>query len=61
MKRKRLSEEQIIAIVKEHKAGVATAELCRKHSVSSARFCACKGSFSSGLWDQVVGVMSRLA
>ena len=34
MKRKRFTEEQIIAILKEHEAGVATADLCRKHGVS---------------------------
>ena len=31
MKRKRHTEEQIIAILKEHEAGVKTADLCRKH------------------------------
>ena len=36
MKRKRFSEEQIIAILKEHEAGVPVAELCRKHGVSDA-------------------------
>jgi hypothetical protein len=36
MKRKLLSEEQIIAILREHEAGVATADLCRKHGMSSA-------------------------
>ena len=36
MKRKRFSEEQIIAILKEHEAGVAVADLCRKHGMSSA-------------------------
>lgn len=36
MKRKRFSEEQIIAILREHEAGVATADLCRKHGMSSA-------------------------
>ena len=30
MKRKRHTEEQIIAILKEHKAGVKTTDLCRK-------------------------------
>ncbi|MBV1707206.1 MAG: transposase, partial [Hyphomicrobiales bacterium] len=28
MKRKRFSEEQIIAILKEHEAGIPVAELC---------------------------------
>ena len=36
MKRSRFSEEQIIGILKEHEAGVAVADLCRKHSVSDA-------------------------
>jgi putative transposase len=36
MKRKRFSEEQIIAILREHEAGVPTADLCRKHGMSSA-------------------------
>jgi putative transposase len=36
MKRTRFSEEQIIAILKEHEAGIAVAELCRKHGVGDA-------------------------
>ncbi len=36
MKRKRFSEEQIIAILQEHEAGVSTADLCRKHGMSNA-------------------------
>ena len=36
MKRKRFSEEQIIAILKEHEAGVVAADLCRKHAMSNA-------------------------
>lgn len=36
MKRNRLSEEQIIGILKEHEAGVSVADLCRKHGVSDA-------------------------
>ena len=38
MKRKRHTEEQIIAIPKEHEAGVKTADLCRKHGISEASF-----------------------
>lgn len=36
MKRSRFTEEQIIGILKEHEAGIAVAELCRKHGVSDA-------------------------
>ena len=36
MKRTRFSDEQIIAILKKHEAGIAVAELCRKHGVSDA-------------------------
>ena len=38
MKRKRHTEQQIIAILKEHEAGLKTAELCRKHGISDATF-----------------------
>lgn len=45
MKRKRFSEEQIIAILREHEAGVATADLCRKHRMSSASLYTWKAKF----------------
>ena len=38
MKRKRDTKKQIIAIVKEHQAGMKTADLCRKHGISEASF-----------------------
>ena len=38
MKRSRFSDEQIIAIVKEQEAGMATAEVCRRHGISGATF-----------------------
>ena len=33
MKQSRFTEEQIIAILKEHETGVSVADLCRKHGV----------------------------
>jgi putative transposase len=38
MKRSRYTEEQIIGILKQHQAGVAAKELCRKHGISDATF-----------------------
>ena len=38
MKRSRFTEEQIIGILKEQEAGMPTAEVCRKHGISSATF-----------------------
>jgi putative transposase len=32
------TEEQIIAILKQHESGIATVELCRQHNVSTATF-----------------------
>ena len=45
MKRSRFSEEQIIGILREQEAGGATADVCRKHGVSSATFYKWKAKF----------------
>jgi putative transposase len=36
MKRIRFTEEQIIAVLREHEAGVKTGDLARKHGISEA-------------------------
>lgn len=46
MKRSRFSTEQIIAIPKEQAAGMATANVCRRHGLDSARLHKCKPKFS---------------
>lgn len=38
MKKSRFSEEQIIAVLKEQQAGIAVADICRKHGVSDVTF-----------------------
>jgi putative transposase len=45
MKKAWFTEEQIIAILREQEAGVSTAEVCRKHGVSSATFYKWKAKF----------------
>jgi putative transposase len=38
MKGSRLSEEQIIGILREQEAGAKTQEVCRRHGISDATF-----------------------
>ena len=45
MKRSRFSEEQIIAVLKEQEAGMPTAEVWRRHGISSATFYKWKSKF----------------
>lgn len=45
MRKSRFSDEQIIAILKEQEAGMPTAEVCRKHGISSASFYKYKAKF----------------
>ena len=36
MKKSRFSDEQIIGMIKERENGIPTAEVCRKHGISTA-------------------------
>lgn len=48
MEKSRYTEEQIIEILKQHEAGVKTADLCREHGISGATFYT--GSRSMAAW-----------
>ncbi len=43
--KKRFTEEQIIAVLKEQEAGGKTAEVCRRHGISPATFYSWKAKF----------------
>lgn len=45
MKRARFTDEQIIAVLREHEAGAKTADLARKHGVSEATLYNWKAKF----------------
>ncbi len=45
MRRSRFTEEQIIRMIKEQEAGMPTAEVCRKHGISTASFYKYKAKF----------------
>jgi putative transposase len=43
--KRRFNEEQIIGLLKQHEAGMAVADLCREHNISSATFYKWKSKF----------------
>lgn len=46
MKRSKFTESQIIAILKQNESGIAVAELCREHGISSATFYKWRSKYS---------------
>ena len=46
MKKSRFSESQIVAVLKEGESGIAAAEICRKHGVSSATYYLWKNKYA---------------
>ena len=45
MRKSRVSEEQIIGMIREHEAGVKTADICRNYGISDATFYKYKAKF----------------
>ena len=45
MRSSRFTDEQIIGMIKEQEAGMPTAEVCRKHGISTASFYKYKAKF----------------
>ena len=45
MRKSRFSDAQIIGVIKEHDAGAATKDLCRKHGISTNTFYKWKAKF----------------
>ncbi|CAM3616698.1 Putative transposase [Paracoccus nototheniae] len=45
MSKSRFTEAQIIGMIKEQEAGMATAEVCRRHGLSPARFYKLKAKY----------------
>lgn len=54
--KKRFSEEQIIKIIEEAKAGIKIEEICRKHGISKGTFYAWRAKFG----DMTVSDAQRL-
>jgi len=48
--KKRVSDEQIISILREAEAGVSARDLCRKHAISDATSYITLGSRSLAAW-----------
>jgi len=55
MRKSRFTEAQIIGMIKEQEAGMATAEVCRKHGLSPASFYKLKAKYGGMELSMPVG------
>ena len=46
MRKSRFTERQILAILGEGEAGLAVAEVCRKHGISTATYYQCRSKYA---------------
>lgn len=46
MKSSRLSDQQIIAILKQHESGLSVSDICREHSIGQSTFYKWRAKFS---------------
>jgi putative transposase len=60
MKNGRVSDTQIMGILKQAEAGVPVSELCREHGISSASFCNWRAKFG-GMDASMVSQMKAMA
>jgi putative transposase len=45
MRKSRFSEAQIIGVLREQESGATTAEVCRRHGISTTTFCKWKARY----------------
>jgi putative transposase len=58
MRSSRFSEEQVIAILREQEAAMATAEVCRRHGISDATFYKWKAKYGGLIVSEALRLKS---